>query len=487
MPPSNSPKRSPLSANHKLGEWQDGSFKFHSPEAEQRWAVEAYRSGVHAQDWQHGTPVDDKTRDLVLNDLGGPTAPMFRGPDGQYRFANTRTLEPPEIRDHRRRAFQGVKAADLTGPEMPGEDVIATRYAKATQPHLPAANDNARILSQKAPVEAEAEKPVVQAKPGIGRFAYMAAAQKEASHPSLEETLQHIDDGVRLLANGLTLGYADNIAAAGNAMFSPGAFGVNYDKNLADEKARSKAAQDRSGVVGAMIGAAPQFVPGAGDLIGLGGDIQMYLNDPSSRTLGNAGMTALGILPFVPSVASSIKRVDDALETTTKMESRAAAKGDDASEIAKADSEGAPSARSPEMVAPKFDPDDPVSVDAYFKRPLRGNEGPDGHVITKHVGKTREELLARYADEPELSGSSSFTDYETAEKAILAGLQSNKAAIVDWMRNPKRKTFFFDYDSGSPIGITMGWDGTEQLRTTARIGLRKDNAGNFYFFTAYPK
>lgn len=313
MPPVARRNRLPARPEGVLGEWRDGSFHFDSPDAEARWNVEAYRRGVHAGNWQQGQVLDDRTRDVVLSGLGGATAPVYRGPDGQYRFANPKTIEPDDIRVLRTRSFHGVRPQDLTGPEMPGEDVIAARFAAsrgANDNIATAANDNAAPQSPR----------------GNGRFAAMAAAQRDASHPSPEEALQAIDDGVRLLANGMTLGYADNIAAAGDALFGDGSFAEDYEKNLAEEKARSDAAVERLGVTGALIQSAPQFVPGAGDVIGLGNDFKMYLEDPSQRTWKNYGLTALGALPFVPSVASSIKHVDDALETTAKLGTKAEAK-----------------------------------------------------------------------------------------------------------------------------------------------------------------
>jgi hypothetical protein len=323
MPPVSTRKPISPRPDGAMGEWRNGAFHFDSPEAERQWAIDAYRNGVHADNWHLGTVLDDKTRDVVLSGLGGATAPVYRGPDGNYRFANRNTIEPADVRALRQQSFRGVTLQDLKGPAMPGEDVIAARLAaaRAANDDVPAAaNDNA------APIAAQSNK-------GIGRFAAMAAAQKDASHPSPQEALQAIDDGVRLLANGLTWGYADNVAAAGNALFGQGGFAEDYEKNLGQERAQSEAALKRSGIAGALIQSAPQFIPGAGDAIGLGNDIKMYLEDPSQRTWKNYGLTALGALPFVPSVASSIKRVDDAIETTAKLgskiEAKAAGKVDD--------------------------------------------------------------------------------------------------------------------------------------------------------------
>lgn len=45
-------------------------------------------------------------------------------------------------------------------------------------------------------------------------------------------------------------------------------------------------------------------VPVVGDITGLAADAQMYATDPESRTWGNYGLSALGALPFVPSMAA---------------------------------------------------------------------------------------------------------------------------------------------------------------------------------------
>jgi hypothetical protein len=113
MPPISRRKPGLAQPNGLLGEWQDGAFRFDSPDAEKQWRVVAYRSGVHADRWDLGQVLDDKTRDVVLGGLGGPTAPVYRGPDGQYRFANQQTIEPADVRAWRRRSMRaGSTAAD---------------------------------------------------------------------------------------------------------------------------------------------------------------------------------------------------------------------------------------------------------------------------------------------------------------------------------------------------------------------------------------
>lgn len=49
------------------------------------------------------------------------------------------------------------------------------------------------------------------------------------------------------------------------------------------------------------------MAPGIGDALGLANDVRMYATQPESRTLGNYGLSAFGLLPFVPSMAAVTK------------------------------------------------------------------------------------------------------------------------------------------------------------------------------------
>jgi hypothetical protein len=53
----------------------------------------------------------------------------------------------------------------------------------------------------------------------------------------------------------------------------------------------------------AALATAP--IPIVGDVLGLGADAHRFATDPESRTWGNAGLAALGLLPFVPPLMSA--------------------------------------------------------------------------------------------------------------------------------------------------------------------------------------
>jgi hypothetical protein len=58
---------------------------------------------------------------------------------------------------------------------------------------------------------------------------------------------------------------------------------------------------------------AAQVIPGVGDAAGLANDIRHYVNDPESRTWGNAALTAVGALPFVPPAMGMTKALKGAV------------------------------------------------------------------------------------------------------------------------------------------------------------------------------
>ncbi|WP_374382881.1 RNase A-like domain-containing protein [Dongia sp.] len=481
-------KRPDASGDESLGEWQDGAFHFHSPEAERQWQVEAYRSGVHADDWHHGQVLDPKTRDVVLSGLGGPTPPYYRGPDGAYRFANRQTIEPPDVRELRRQSLQNVGADDLKGPTMPGEDVIAARFAAKQQRQsandntLPPANDNSPPAKEGVP------KPQPKPVPGtIGRFADMATAQKKVPHPSLAETVQAIDDSIRRFANGATNGHADNFAAAANALFGSGEFTEDYEKNLGEERGQTEAARQRTGTIGAMIEAAPGLIPGYGDGLSLLSDAEQYIEHPETATVGNVLGTIVTALPVTPNALGVVGKIENTAEDAAKLEAKVAGKIDDVVEKPRLDA-GTPAetpAIKPDQI--RIDINDPASIDAYFKRPIKGNEGSDGHVIERHIGKTDQELMQRMQSDRRINKSSSFPDEATAERVIHDGLQQNRQKVLDWLRDPEgRDKLSIMYTGSEPIGGTVFRRGHVSAQKSAVIILMRDKAGGFHYHTAYP-
>ncbi|MBI1840168.1 MAG: hypothetical protein HYR88_04875, partial [Verrucomicrobia bacterium] len=65
---------------------------------------------------------------------------------------------------------------------------------------------------------------------------------------------------------------------------------------------------------------------------------------------------------------------------------------------------------------------------------LEANDRAGGHLLSRHVGKTPEQLRQRLASDSHISAASSFTDRAAADAAIGGALKSERLRIQSWLR-----------------------------------------------------
>ncbi|WP_027834246.1 RNase A-like domain-containing protein [Maritalea myrionectae] len=66
---------------------------------------------------------------------------------------------------------------------------------------------------------------------------------------------------------------------------------------------------------------------------------------------------------------------------------------------------------------------------------LTAQELAGGHTIARHVGKTDAQLVNRLINSPNIQNASTYTDQQTAELAITAGLTGVRVAVNNWANN----------------------------------------------------
>ncbi len=119
------------------------------------------------------------------------------------------------------------------------------------------------------------------------------------------------------------------------------------------------------------------------------------------------------------------------------------------------------------------------------------HENLDGHTIRKHVGKTEAQLLKRFESEPDITGSGSFLDLATAERAVGENLKANKSLIDDWLMDtnsnaPMRIRTNVVYE----VGIAIPQGSSEAAKSNSVFTLLKKDplAHNGYrIHTSYPE
>ncbi len=120
---------------------------------------------------------------------------------------------------------------------------------------------------------------------------------------------------------------------------------------------------------------------------------------------------------------------------------------------------------------------------------LERDESRGGHTLSRHVGRTDEQLAERLREERNISAASTWTDREIAEETVAGGLREERGRVENWMRRGERRpNLALHYDAGRPIGRSLRRDADSAvICTSAVIVLRADGADGFYVLTTYPE
>ncbi len=122
-------------------------------------------------------------------------------------------------------------------------------------------------------------------------------------------------------------------------------------------------------------------------------------------------------------------------------------------------------------------------------RDLSQDERAGGHILRKHVGQTEQQLRDRLQREENITGASTYTDRETAERAVGAAIAQSQRRIQNWLdRSGRHPNLVLDYDSEDPIGRTMN-RGENQSRPCnhALVVLKYGGPNGYYVLTSYPE
>ena len=85
---------------------------------------------------------------------------------------------------------------------------------------------------------------------------------------------------------------------------------------------------------------------------------------------------------------------------------------------------------------------------------LKAHENAGGHLLAKHLGQTEQDLMTRLANEPKISGSSSFYDRATAESGVSKTLDANQFVVQNWLSGTSNR-LRLDHSLSDPIGISV--------------------------------
>ena len=125
------------------------------------------------------------------------------------------------------------------------------------------------------------------------------------------------------------------------------------------------------------------------------------------------------------------------------------------------------------------------------KRDLARDEKHGGHTLSRHVGRTDEQLRERLRKEPGLSAASTYTDRATAEEAVTLAIRSAKNRMDQWLaREGSRANLVIDWPgNGKVLGRSLRRGEKAPVPCRRALVVLKWNAETeiYYVLTSYPE
>jgi uncharacterized protein YukE len=111
------------------------------------------------------------------------------------------------------------------------------------------------------------------------------------------------------------------------------------------------------------------------------------------------------------------------------------------------------------------------------------HEGP-GHTISRHVGRTTQQLMARIRRE-RLPRASTYWNEQVAQQAVNEAVRSRAAEIRAWLESGTERRFKFRYLGSDDVGFTISRRG--RISLTRRVVVILENVnGHIQLVTSFP-
>lgn len=134
----------------------------------------------------------------------------------------------------------------------------------------------------------------------------------------------------------------------------------------------------------------------------------------------------------------------------------------------------------------------PVAPDDTGLYDLQHDEQLGGHTLSRHVGRTDQQLAERLRREPNISAASTWTDLAVARRAVGLAVQQSRGRIDNWAsRRGSRPNLVLNYvqRDGSVLGRSLfRGDRTSRPCDRALVVLRwLERERQWIVLTSYPE
>jgi len=118
---------------------------------------------------------------------------------------------------------------------------------------------------------------------------------------------------------------------------------------------------------------------------------------------------------------------------------------------------------------------------------LQPDEESGGHTLSRHVGKSDDDLRARLERENDISAASTYTDRAAAERSVAAALGKGKQQVTTWENGTSRQNLVLRVTMPDVIGRSLRRGDSKVKSVKSAVVVLAKSGGDWFVLTSYPE
>lgn len=143
---------------------------------------------------------------------------------------------------------------------------------------------------------------------------------------------------------------------------------------------------------------------------------------------------------------------------------------------------GGPTATRPAATATRTPPGT-----SDIRRDLEADEARGGHTLSRHVGKSDDELRDRLRREPDISAASTYTDQDTAERTVGQAVRDERTKVTNWEKSTSHPNLVLRVTMPSTVGRSIRQGSSAAKDVKSAVVVLKWSGQGWYVLTSYPE
>ena len=118
---------------------------------------------------------------------------------------------------------------------------------------------------------------------------------------------------------------------------------------------------------------------------------------------------------------------------------------------------------------------------------LQPDDESGGHTLSRHVGKSDDDLRSRLERESDISAASTFTDRAAAERSVAAALSKGKQQVTTWENGTSRQNLVLRVTMPDVIGRSLRRGDSKVKSVKSAVVVLAKSGGDWFVLTSYPE